>query len=506
MSNMLDVILINPVKSRVVLFAKYRSSLFVSFCLVMLTIICLFNTATFASNITKKATLAEQQLERWVDEQLAPEVVKRLKNASSFANKPLLLVVTKNDKVQPRIDRFHAFVKQRLSERLAYHHFNIVTPSQNLIPGHHSQFNSPNCEPHNGVRAYLELELKPQRGRKIKAKFKFKDAYDQQSVSLPYEYASELKLWRYKAKDWQQMSVDEGLRGLRHLPFSFDQADLLAKYLADNLSCLMRFQLGSSLKIAVQGDSMTHPLDTVVKNLSAYLAENNEVTMYSNIEQANFVITVDELSIDQYKGLFQVRAIVEDLRTGELLGGAATSSYMTKKAGVEPEIQIAQQSDYDELYRVATGPAIKSKDKPKDLKTHRPIRKVQRLGVNKVAISSADNSHSNALRIECVRYVNGANCDGPFERADKPWVVEFAVDGHYRGAMVIASMLDASGNGYNQITGSCSMSADGRCQIKFHSDAGLYKGGFAIEASVYQGNAVNPVDGEHYFRQVYYTK
>ena len=501
---MLDVVLINPVKSRVVLAAKYRWSLFVSFCLAMLTIVCFFNTTAFASNMTKKATLAEQQLERWVDEQLAPEVVKRLKKATSFANKPLLLVVTKNDKIQPRIDRFHAFVKQRLSERLAYHRFNIVTPSQNLIPGHHRQFNSPNCEPHNGVRAYLELELKPLRGRKIKAKFKFKDAYDQQTVSLPYEYASELKLWRYKAKDWQQMSVDEGLRGLRHLPFNFDQADLLAKYLADNLSCLMRFQLGSSLKIAVQGDSMTHPLDTVVKNLSAYLAENNEVTMYSNIEQANFVITVDELSIDQYKGLFQVRAIVEDLRTGELLGGAATSSYMSKMSlyEAEPDSQLAKQSQYDDLYQVASGPA----SKPKNVKVHRPIRKVQRLGVDKVINDKADNGHSSPLRVECVRYVNSSNCDGPYMRENKPWLVDFAVDSRYRGAMVIASMLDASGNGYNQITGSCSMSADGRCQIKFHSDAGLYKGGFAIEASIFQGNAVSPIAENNYFKRVYYTK
>lgn len=470
------------------------SHLLLMFCLSLIA------TGSFASAI-EKVSLAEQQLEMWVDKKLTREVLARLKRSSFYVNKPLLLVVVKDGKVQGQVDKLHAFVKQRLSEKLLRNNVNIIDSTHHPILTHHRQPSSLSCDPHNGVRAYLELELQLQRSNKIKAKFRFVDAYGQHKASPPFEFPSRIKLWRYKAKDWQQMSVDEGLRGLRHLPFTIDQPDLMAKYLADNLSCLLRLKLGASLKLAVDRPVLESPLDTVVANLSSYMAQNDEVTMHRTQEQANYVIRVEAHLIDQWDRLYQVNATVEDLRTQEILGGVPTSSYMSMK-NVEPmnDTVFGKQQALYEAHTVYK-PASETHVKPVSEK----VTNYETISIKHTPLISVGASNK-ALSIECVRYVDGTRCNGPFKRLDKPWMVQFKIDSRYRGAMVIASLVDEIGNDFRQITGRCAVSTDGNCDIKFLSEAGLYKGGFAIEARIYQGDAAHPVIKDNYFKRTYYVK
>ena len=57
----------------------------------------------------------------------------------------------------------------------------------------------------------------------------------------------------------QERRRDESLRGLRVLPFSSRHPDLAARYLANNLSCLLRQQDADELKIKVEAHSIDDP-------------------------------------------------------------------------------------------------------------------------------------------------------------------------------------------------------------------------------------------------------
>jgi hypothetical protein len=121
---------------------------------------------------------------------------------------------------------------------------------------------------------------------------------------------------------------DDYLRGLRPLPFSDRQPDLLAAYLARNLSCLMRQGVVDDPVVYVEDVAGQNPkvFHTTMELVGKYLARFREVEITDDPDHANVTVVSEIHAIHQ--NLHQVWVAARYPQAGNYLPGAETEAYV----------------------------------------------------------------------------------------------------------------------------------------------------------------------------------
>jgi len=141
------------------------------------------------------------------------------------------------------------------------------------------------------------------------------------------------KSWAGELNSLQKAAIDEpvmdvSLRGLRPLPFEWDQPDLTASYLAQNLSCLLRQGSSGGLKVFIE------PLpfgtfdyfEKVNTLISRYMNQYQEVAVVNDRAQANAVVNSEAVNLTN--DLWQVWIGVAFTDSGQRASGADTPAYV----------------------------------------------------------------------------------------------------------------------------------------------------------------------------------
>jgi hypothetical protein len=125
---------------------------------------------------------------------------------------------------------------------------------------------------------------------------------------------------------------DDHLRGLRPLPFSDRQPDLLAAYLARNLSCLMRQGEEDDPVVYVEDVALNTPkaFQTTLELVGKYLARFREVEVTDDPTQANVTLVTEIHAIHQ--NLRQVWVAARRRQGAKYLPGAETEAYVLLEA------------------------------------------------------------------------------------------------------------------------------------------------------------------------------
>ncbi|MEJ2169425.1 MAG: DUF4384 domain-containing protein, partial [Desulfobacterales bacterium] len=118
------------------------------------------------------------------------------------------------------------------------------------------------------------------------------------------------------------------LRGRRPLPFSDEQPDLLAAYLARNLSCLLQQAASEDLVVHVVNPPENAPavIKTTLELVGKYLARLREVEVTDDPNQANVSVVVEIHTIHQ--DLHQIWVFARYRRDGKYLPGAEAEAYV----------------------------------------------------------------------------------------------------------------------------------------------------------------------------------
>lgn len=304
--------------------------------LLWISIVCLTTgCATMTPAPATQSSKREQALNTWVDTELAPYLAEQLSNHPRFRGEPVLLVSMSGADVTPDIDELTESIRDQLhGELLNARGVNLIWRPTVKPWQHHRSLSKVDCDDNRQVHYFIGIDTKLTPEGDMRVAVRGLDVEEQSWVS------GFGKQWRgaasaRHARALTRRHTDEYLRGLRVLPFEDAQSDLLAAYLARNLSCLVR-QIGSDEILMYPEPLAQSPktLQTTLDLVGNYLARFREVRVTTKRSEANFVLRGE--AHDIHEGLYQLWALVESTDSGEHLQGADTEAYIKVQSARPP--------------------------------------------------------------------------------------------------------------------------------------------------------------------------
>ncbi len=267
---------------------------------------------------------ADQGLFTWVDQSLTPYLAEQLARHPRFKGEPVLLVAISGADVLPDIDQLSEALRSRLMDSL------LETPGVNLHwrptvrPWrHHRRSDKADCREQGQVHYFIGIDISPVPGGEVRVRVRALDLRDESWVT-GFGKHWQGRLSAAQSAAWSRRHPDEYLRGLRVLPFEPDQPDLLAAYLAGNLSCLLRDNSDEErLVYLTLPDGGDQQLRTTLELVGNYLARYQAVQVTDDSSRAGLVLKGKRHTI--HPGLHQVWA---SLRTRGEDRRVDTEAYM----------------------------------------------------------------------------------------------------------------------------------------------------------------------------------
>ena len=305
----------------------------------------------------------QSSLDLWLEKTLIPYLVQQFEQHPRFKGQPVLLVRMQGENVTPHIDDLTAQIRQKITDAL------LKRPGLDLAwrPAfqpwkHYRSLEDVSCGNSNDVRYYVGIDAgRSRENRKLYVKVRALNLVEQKWVSgfgKNWQGTPTLKQSEALARE----RPDEYLRGLRPLPFSDRQPDMLATYLARNLSCLLRQGEADDLVVHVESPAPDTPdmLKTTLKLVGKYLTRFREVEVTADPDQANVTVVSAIHTIDHKLHQFWISA---RQRHGEkYLPGAETEAYVMISTPTDMAIAGANQVISPEsmplLQNVSTKPEI----------------------------------------------------------------------------------------------------------------------------------------------------
>ncbi len=296
-----------------------------------MVIICLGLSACAGNPGSRQidSDIAKTSLNIWLEKSLIPYLLQQFDQHARFKGQPVILVRMQDENVLPHIDDLTEQIRQKIFDAL------LKKPGLDLVwrPSikpwrHHQSLEEISCGDYSKVRYYVGIDIGLSgENRALHVKVR----------------ALNLAAHTWVAgfgRDWQgqrtrkQMEAlarehpDEYLRGLRPLPFTDRQPDMLAAYLARNLSCLLRQGEADDLVVHVDTPVPGTPemFKTTLELISRYLTRFREAAVTDDPNLANVTIVSAIHAIDQ--NLHQVWISARHRRGQKYLPGAETEAYV----------------------------------------------------------------------------------------------------------------------------------------------------------------------------------
>ena len=272
-------------------------------------------------------------LDIWLDDTLIPYLVQQLGQHPRFKGQPVLLVRMQDDNTEPRIDELTEQIRQKIMDALLKQAGLDLSWRPAIRPWrHHRSLAEVSCGDFRRIHYYVGIDcgLTPVEGH-LYVKVRALNLVEQKWVS------GFGKSWQGVPTVAQRAALgrerpDDHLLGLRPLPFSDRQPDLLAAYLAHNLSCLMRQGEEDDPVIYVENIAVNTPkvFQTTLELVEKYLARFREVEITDDPTQANVTLVTEIHAIHQ--NLRQVWVAARHRQGGKYLPGAETEAYVLMDA------------------------------------------------------------------------------------------------------------------------------------------------------------------------------
>lgn len=279
-------------------------------------------------------------LELWLEESLVPYLVQQLSQHPRFKGQPVLLVRMHGENIQEDIDDLTKQIREKITDALLKENgLNLVWRPAIKPWQHQRSLGNVACSDDGQVRYYIGIDTGlSQENRVLHVKVKALNLFEQQWVT------GFGKSWTGLPTPAQLAALgrkqpDNYLLGRRPRPFSDRQPDLLAAYLAGNLSCGLRRGESDELIVHLSPPAPASPpvITTTMKLVGRYLARFKEVEVTDDPARANITLVSAVHGIDNE--LHQVW-ISARRRPGEIyLPEAETEAYFTINAA--PETAVA---------------------------------------------------------------------------------------------------------------------------------------------------------------------
>lgn len=247
------------------------------------------------------------RLESWLNTELLPFLENRLGRHPRLRGQPFEVVAMKDGEPLAEMDGLTAYIRQRIIDHLQW------VAGANLVERPAPRRLSELACPEEKATALVGIELSEPWGTEelyiaVQAidliENDWVPGFKKVWIGRPTAVEKERRAKRF---------IDQNRRGSRALPFRDDQPDLLARHLAQQLSCLLQESGVNRLKVFMPGapDGFPPFLKTAFKLLDHYLGRFQEVEISKNQRQADVVLEANAYRIDPQ--LYQVAALLRPL-------------------------------------------------------------------------------------------------------------------------------------------------------------------------------------------------
>lgn len=328
------------------------------------------------------SAIGQSPLNVWLEKSLIPNLLQQLDQHPRFKGQPVLLVRMQGENVLPQIDDLTEDIRQKITDALLQSPGLDLAWRPSIQPWRHSQSLAEiSCGDHREVRYYVGIDTGLSgENRDLHVKVRTLNLAERKWVS-GFGRNWQGKPTRQQIEALAREHPDEYLRGLRPLPFSDRQPDMLAAYLARNLSCLLRQGEADDLVVHVAAPAPGTPdmFKTTLELLGRYLTRFREVAVTDDPNLANVTVVSAIHSIDQ--NLHQVWISARQRQGEQYLPGAEAEAYVlinaqkdTSIAGMNqvrppaplPSFQhLAPEPEIIESYAILTPPSHRLCSTPK---------------------------------------------------------------------------------------------------------------------------------------------
>ena len=270
-----------------------------------------------------------KQLEPWLNDELLPFLEDRLGRHPRLKGQPFEVVGTNENNALGKMDGLTADIVRKIVDRLQ------SVPDANLVKhlpikpwGDQGKSIYLACDSQAEATVQVIIEVDNSLGSgEVRVAVQAIDLVENNWVR------GFKKIWtgQLTSREKRLMSkqiVDRKLLGSRALPFRSNQPDLLASFLAENLSCLLMRTGETNLKIFVRKPTENLPefLQTAYGLLGHYLARFREIEITKNKHIANVKLTWNIYAIDLK--LLQISLLLQSFDTLIRIPGVGTEAYI----------------------------------------------------------------------------------------------------------------------------------------------------------------------------------
>jgi hypothetical protein len=242
-----------------------------------------------AQSIPAVAESREKDLDRWVDRDLIPYVRQQLILHPRFKKETVMFVVLDDNLPASSTNALALSMRDRLLAAA------VATPGV-AIGWHQGRGgtaldSAPGDCIHDDVHYYIGVELTQKLDGTYAVNARALDLEDRTWVT-GFGRRWQGKLSTSQRQAMRQERVDETFLGVRDVPFTLAQTDLLAAHLAHELSCTLRKRVGDEYVVSV--DLVEPPaagLEGTVELVSNNLASRQALTLSSDAGAANAILS-----------------------------------------------------------------------------------------------------------------------------------------------------------------------------------------------------------------------
>jgi len=312
---------------------------FILLILILLSLLgCATTDTTDKDTSAKKVSTSISKIEKWVENDLLPLLVKKIKNNPNLKNKAFTIAawdVEKNS-INTQVDDLTKEIRERLSAGLLKHRVGGYIPlslPKPLVSTHHNRLADINCGGYRNIEMYVLINtrisaLNDNLIIRVQGAFPRGEGFEFiPGLSEIFECTASSRIKTTIA----QTKAANYLRGLRYLPFDISQKDFLSSYLAHRVSCIFKnMSKGDELIVFMDRSRLGEDvfLNDTFNILEMYLDKFHEIRMVSDRSSANVIMYCKAIPIDTE--LCQVWLTTEMIKGGIKIG-ASTETYIKKK-------------------------------------------------------------------------------------------------------------------------------------------------------------------------------
>ena len=294
-------------------------------------------TLLIAQAIPATAQSREKGLDPWMERSLIPYVRQQLMTHPRFKDETVMFVVLKDNAPTPTTNALALSLRDRLLEAA------VDTPGITIgwQQGRQPVASTPTDCVGVDVQYYVGLELNQDIDGRYSVNVRALDLNDRTWVT-GFGRRWQGTLGTTQRQALRQQRVDTTFLGVREVPFTEDQTDLLAAHLARELTCALQRELEDDYVVSATPTDGVDALASAIELISNNLASNRSLTLTPDREAANAVLQGKAHRIDG--DLFQYWLTITPEPGASSLTALSASAYIVlpdTATDVGPQSQLS---------------------------------------------------------------------------------------------------------------------------------------------------------------------